>query len=240
MIIPVTAVDIRFATGNWPVPEALRAQVPAMWAKMLSANPHLWNGRVLGVSAPDGRGPPVVEAGVLRGVAREDSFSAFLTWRELGFPEIGVRNLFGSAVIVTADGALVFGVMGATTANAGLVYPPGGSLEPGDVGSDGQVDVVGSIERELREETGLDAAEARLGGMVAIYDGPRVSLARLLHFADDGAALLARIRANLDRQEHRELADVVAIGSPAGAEAAGPMPPYAQELIAAFMAGQIP
>jgi 8-oxo-dGTP pyrophosphatase MutT (NUDIX family) len=240
MIVPVTAVDIRFATGNWPVPEALRRQVPAAWARMSAANPHLWDGRVLGVSAPDGGGPPVVEDGVLRGVAREDSFSAFLTWRELGFPEIGVRNLFGSAVIVTADGALIFGVMGETTANAGLVYPPGGSLEPGDVGADGKVDVIASIERELTEETGLDAAEARPGAMVAIYDGPRVSLARLLHFADDSAALTARIRANLDRQEHRELADVVAIRSPADAKAAGPMPPYAQQLAAAFIAGRIP
>jgi hypothetical protein len=75
--------------------------------------------------------------------------------------------------------------------------------------------------------------------MVAVFDGPRVSLARFLHFADDSAALTARIRANLDQQEHRELADVVAIRSRADAGAAGPMPHYARELVEAFAAGRI-
>lgn len=239
MIIPVTAIDIRFVPGQWPAPASLRDRVPEIWGWLSSANPHLWDGRVLGVSAPGGSGPPVVEGGVLRGEAREDAFSAFLTWRELGFPEIGVRNLFGSAVIVSADGALLFGLMGQTTANAGIIYPPGGSLEPGDVTAAGQVDVLGSIARELMEETGLDAAEARAGKMVAIFDGPRVSLSRLFHFAEDADALAQRVRGNLDAQAHRELADVVLVRSVAELEAAGPHPAYARELVAAFEAGTL-
>ncbi len=239
MIIPVTSVDIRFAPGLWPAPQALCDRVPEIWGWLTAANPHLWDGRVLGVSGPGGEGPPVVGNGVLRGEAREDSFSAFLAWRHLGFPEIGVRNLFGSGVIVSADGALLFGVMGATTANAGFVYPPGGSLEPGDVRPDGQVDVLASLARELNEETGLDAAEARAGAMVAIFEGPRVSLARLFHFAEDAAALTARVRGNLERQEHRELADVVAIRTRDDLMAAGPYPPYAEELVDAFVAGTL-
>ena len=239
MIIPVTAIDIRFVPGQWPAPASLRARVPEIWGWLSSANPHLWDGRVLGVSAVGGGGPPVVEDGVLRGEAREDSFSAFLTWRELGFPEIGVRNLFGSAVIVSADRALLFGLMGPTTANAGIIYPPGGSLEPGDVGADGRVDVLASLARELNEETGLEAAEAQAGTMVAVFEGPLVSLSRLFHFAEDAATLAARVRANLAAQAHPELADVVTIRSVAELEAAGPHPSYARELVAAFEAAQL-
>jgi len=120
MIVPITDIDIRLLPGAWPVPEFLRAQVPAIWARLLAANPHLWDGRILGVSGPDGR-PPVVINGVLRGVAHEDRYSAFLAWRELGFPEVGVRNLFGSAIIVSADGAILLGEMGTDTANAGRI-----------------------------------------------------------------------------------------------------------------------
>ena len=239
MIVPVTSIDIRFVPGQWPAPASLRDRVPEIWGWLSSANPHLWDGRVLGVSAPGGSGPPVVESGVLRGEAREDSFSAFLTWRELGFPEIGVRNLFGSAVIVSADGALLFGLMADTTANAGIIYPPGGSLEPGDVKADGQVDVLGSIARELQEETGLLAADARAGKMVAIFDGPRVSLSRLFHFAEDAGTLAQRVRRNLEGQTHRELADMVIVRSAAELEAAGPHPPYTRELVAAFEAGSL-
>ena len=239
MITPVSAVDIRLVPGQWPAPASLRERIPEIWGWLRAANPNLWDGRVLGVSARGGGGPPTIEGGVLIGEAREDSYSAFLTWRQLGFPEIGVRNLFGSAVIVTADRALLLGLMAETTANAGIIYPPGGSLEPGDVGADGQVDVLGSIVRELQEETGLDAAEARVGATIAIFDGPRVSLGRLFHFADTAAQLQSRVRGNLARQTDRELADVVVIRTVADLEAAGPHPPYVRELVEAFSMGKL-
>ena len=99
MIVPVTDVDIRFVAEPWPAPAALRAQVPAIWARLVAANPHLWDGRILGISGVGG-GPPRVKAGVLRGEAREDSFSAFMAWRELGWPEIGLRELGYAAVVL--------------------------------------------------------------------------------------------------------------------------------------------
>ena len=48
------------------------------------------------------------------------------------------------------------------TANAGQIYPPGGSLEPADVDAGGNIGVVASIERELREETGIQVPDATL------------------------------------------------------------------------------
>lgn len=232
-ITPITAVDIRLVPGDWPLPEALRDSVPERWARLLAANPHLWDGRILGVSAP------VVDAdGVLRAEAREDAYSAFLAWRDAGFPDVGVYNLFGSALIVSGDGALLFGVMGADTANAGNIYPPGGSLEPRDVQPDGRVDVLGSIALELSEETGLDVAGAEPGNIVVIFDGPRISVARLLRFVQPADALAEIIRANLAAQTHRELADMVILRGSGDAARAGAIP-YATAVAEAFFAGRI-
>ncbi len=228
-IVPLSGIDIRLAPGPWPLPPELRAAVPQRWAEMVADNPHLWDGRVLGVMHPR-----VDEDGVLRGRAHEDAFSTFMTWRGAGFPDCGITNLFGSALIVSNDGAIILGVMGADTANAGRVYPPGGSLEPRDVGPDEQVDVLGSIAVELTEETGLDIAEARVGALLAIFDGPRVSVAQGLHFPQSAEVLLARIRENLDTQEHRELADVVAVRTLAELEAAGEVLPYIGALLSAY------
>ncbi|MBN9303941.1 MAG: hypothetical protein BGO82_16325 [Devosia sp. 67-54] len=237
MLVPVTDVDIRFVAEPWPVPAALRAQVPAIWARLVAANPHLWDGRILGVSGVGG-GPPRVDAsGVLRGEAREDSFSAFMAWRDLGWPEIGLRNLFGSAVVISADGAVLLGRMGGTTANAGQIYPPAGSLEPGDI-VDGRVDVFASLARELGEETGLVAAEAQAGASFAIFDGPRISVARALHFPLPAAELAARVRANLAAQLERELADIVVVRTTADLAAAGPFPPYVGEIVDAVAASR--
>lgn len=216
------------------MPEDLRASVAGRWAAMVEANPHLWDGRILGVS------PPVIgEDGILRSEAREDAFSAFLTWREAGFPEMGIRNLFGSALVVSADGFLILGLMGDDTANAGRIYPPGGSLEPRDVLENGRVDVAGSTEMELTEETGLHPADARRGKLVAVIDGPRISIGQAFHFDASADALLTQIRANLDRQEHRELADVVALKRAADAAGRGQVMAYTAALLDLWQDGKI-
>lgn len=232
-IRPISGTDIRMVPGPWPLPAALRAQVPVRWAAMLAANPHLWDGRIIGVTAP-----AVGDDGVLRAEAREDAFSAFLTWREAGFPDIGMHNLFGSALIASSDGALIYGVMGADTANAGRIYPPGGSLEPRDVLADGRVDVAGCTDLELEEETGLRAGDAGKGRLVAVFDGPRISVAQFYHFDEAADRLVARIRANLDAQEHRELADIVAIRCLADADPVWTVP-YALALAEAFGQGEL-
>lgn len=232
-IRPISGTDIRMVPGAWPLAAALRAQVPVRWAAMLAANPHLWDGRIIGVTTP-----AVGDDGVLRAEAHEDAYSAFLAWREAGFPDIGMHNLFGSALIASNDGALIYGVMGADTANAGRVYPPGGSLEPRDVLADGQVDVAGCTDRELEEETGLSPASARKGRLVAVFDGPRISVAQFYHFDETAVRLIARIRANLEGQEHRELADVVAIRSLADVDPVWTAP-YALALAEAFGRGEL-
>ncbi|MGB3337524.1 MAG: NUDIX hydrolase [Devosia sp.] len=236
-IVPVTAIDIVSVPGAWPLSAAQRAAVAGYWHEATVANPHLWDGRVLGLSAPGG-GLPVVEDGIFRAEAREDAYSAFMLWRRQGFPDIGMCHAFGWALIVSNDGALIYGVMGNETANAGRIYPPGGSLEPRDVLADGRVDVARCIELELEEETGLLSDEAEAGSMVVVFDGPRLSFGRVFGFAETADEIIARIRAELDRQEHRELADVVAVRSAAEAVAAGAVP-YAVAVAEAYFAGTI-
>lgn len=236
-IVPVSDIDIRLVPGAWPLPEAMRSEVPGFWQSAVAANPHLWDGRILGLMAPAG-GAVGIKDGKLRAEAREDAYSAFMLWRSRGFPDIGVVHAFVWSLLVSSDDALIYGVMGGHTANAGRVYPPGGSLEPRDVLPDGQVDALRAMEVELDEETGLVASDAERGMIVAVLDGPRLSIGRVFRFAEPAADLLERIRANLAAQEHRELADVIAIRSPDEAERAGAAP-YAVAVAREFAAGQI-
>jgi 8-oxo-dGTP pyrophosphatase MutT (NUDIX family) len=208
----------------------MRAAAELHWAGLSAANPHLWDGRILGVTAQQGELPLSIVDGVLTAEAREEAFSVFLHWRDSGFPEIGIRNVFGSALIASNDGAFIYGLMGGVTANAGRVYPPGGSLEPTDVDAEGRVGVLASIGRELAEETGLTAGEAELGRLLVTFDGPRISVARVFRFDQPAGELAARIRGNLELQDYRELADVIVVRSAADAAAAGEVPPYAAAL----------
>lgn len=236
MILAVSDVRLTASSEAWPLDSALSARIAAHWERAVESNPRLWNGRVLGTIAPGRPGGIAIDDGVLSARTVEGDYAAFLAWRDWGFPEIGVRNLFGSAVILSGDGALIYGVMGAHTANAGRVYPPGGSLEPGDVVADGRVDVFGSIDRELQEETGLMAADAAVEANYVIFDGPRVSVARVLRFEETAERLARQVRLNLDRQTDRELTDVAVIRTGAVLDPLR-VPGYARTLAAHVLGG---
>ena len=233
-IIPIAGTDMRLAPGGWTMPDWLRAEVPASWARRKAKTPQVWDGRILGFSAV-----AVGQDGILRAEAREDAYSAFLTWHEAGFPDIGITHAFGAAWICSSDGALILGVMGQGTVNAGRVYPPGGSLEPGDLRADGSVDVEGCIARELMEETGLEAGDAVAGPLLAIFQGPRLCISRAFHFDILAEDLVAIIRENLDRQDHRELADVVACRTVEDGRRAGALADYAAEVLEAVSVGRL-
>ena len=232
-LVRATAVDIRRVPGDWPLPAAMRAAVATSWQEQVGRNPHLWDGRILGLCQPI-----EMAGGMFRAEAREDAYSAFMTWRALGFPDIGIAHVFCWAMIVSGDGAILYGRMGGQTANAGKVYPPGGSLEPRDVMPDGRVDVDRAIALELAEETGLSVADARAGAMLAVLDGPMISFGRIHRFEAEAEALRAGIRANLASQEHRELEDVVIIRSTEEARAAAPVP-YALAVADAFFGARL-
>lgn len=230
MIVTLADIEIRLGSAPWPEMDGGRAAVDAHWARATADNPKLWNGRVLGTVAPGWPGGIAVdEAGRLTGTAIETDFAAFLAWRDFGYPEIGLRNLFGSALVLGGDGALVYGVMGSTTANAGRIYPPGGSLEPDDARADGLVDVRRSIRRELAEETGLDAGDARPGPLLASFDGTRVSIGEVFRFDASADEIAGRIRAFIAAEADPELDDVRVIRSLADLPADGRCPVYAAQ-----------
>ena len=204
-VVEVDAVDCAFEPRRWDFAEARSAEIAAHWAEALRRKPRMFDGRVLLMH----RGAVEVEADgrrVFRGAYLETSFSAFLFWRDIGLPPAGVRNGFGMACLSSADGAFVLGEMGHHTANAGAIYFASGTPDPGDV-RDGRVDIEGSIRRELREETGLDAATLSLDpGLTLVMDGCRVGFMKRVRSADTAEALVARIGAFLARDPEPELA----------------------------------
>ncbi|SMQ67304.1 hypothetical protein SAMN06295905_1556 [Devosia lucknowensis] len=230
----IAGTDLPLRPGGFPLPQDLRGQVPAVWAKMIARNPTIWDGRLYGFT------PPVVDAaGILRAEAMEDDYSAHLAWREAEFPEIGLCHMFVTAIICSSDGAIILGRMSGDTINAGRVYPPGGVLDPRDLGADGRIDAERAIGFELNEETGLHAADARKGALLAISDGPRMALGRVLHFDRTADALVQEITATLEQQDERELDAVVACRSTADGRAAGNLAPYAEALLDAVFGGRI-
>jgi 8-oxo-dGTP pyrophosphatase MutT (NUDIX family) len=79
-----------------------------------------------------------------------------------------------------AQDGFVLAEMGAHTANAGRIYFPAGTPDPGDV-AQGQVDLAASVLRELTEETGLTPDELTIDPDWLVVDaGPYNACMKLM------------------------------------------------------------
>lgn len=231
----VNALACRYQPTPWPFAIEHGAAIERHWAEAVRLRPQLFNGRVLIQTA--GAVERSAAGAVFRAVYTDTDFAAFLAWRDWGFPVRGVRNGFGMAALESADGAFVLGEMGPHTANAGRVYFPSGTPDLGDIDGE-RVDILGSIRRELAEETGLDPATLDFAPTVTVLsDAVRVCFMQRVRAREPAAVLLARIEAALAGQAAPELAGLHLVRSAADLTPA--MQPFvAQYLTLAFAEGQ--
>jgi hypothetical protein len=212
---------------HWPFAEARRSEIDAHFAALKRDTPQLWNGRVL-----LGRNARFT-ADTFGADYFETDFASFLAWRDWGFPDASVFNGFGMGALRSCDGAYALGEMAAHTANAGKIYFPAGTPDLNDV-RDGEVDIAGSVSREVEEETGLTAADYRAADYWdCVVAGPLIALMRNLQSDLDGETLRQRIEMNLARQAAPELAAIHLMRRQSDITAM--VPPY----MAAFLAARL-
>ncbi len=209
-------MQLAFAPKPWAFAHERRAEIDAYFQALQRAKPAVWNGRVLLLHQH------ALADGVFRGAYLETDYASFAAWRHWGRPAAAVCDCFGAAAMVGADGAFLLGVMGSHTANAGRIYFPCGTPDPGDIVA-GQVDLAFSVRRELKEETGLDLAEFTAEpGWTTVFDLPLIAHIKVLRSRDSAETLRARVLGHLARERQPELADLRIARGPADLDPAMP------------------
>ena len=203
----LTRIDLKVTDRPWRFETENETEIAAHFEEARMRIALLWIGRTLKLT------DYIFAEGAFEGECSESSYAAHLAWRDWGAPDAAAFNLFGSAIIRSRDGALLYGVMGPHTAMGGMIYPPGGNLDLNDVTSEGKVDVIRAIDRELEEETGLRGAAMRKAKLLAAFDGPRISIAQVFDCDDVADALRDRILSHSAASEEQELSDVRIIRS---------------------------
>jgi 8-oxo-dGTP pyrophosphatase MutT (NUDIX family) len=196
-------LDLAIEAGELPFERTHRATIDGHFAEAQARNPALFNGRMFlfdRAGVEDGRF-------VARG--KRTDYATFLYWRDPGGRGGGLRHCYPVGAVVSSDGLVLVGEMAATTANAGRVYMPSGSLDQHDLSPDGRLTPLANIHRELGEEVGLDAAAFRRRpgwwviegwatfAMCAVFDAPHTA-----------AELHERIGAHLAREAEPELSRI--------------------------------
>jgi 8-oxo-dGTP pyrophosphatase MutT (NUDIX family) len=155
IILPVDAVEVRLDPGPHPFERDNAQAIADNWRRETAANPALFDGTVVLLSALSYRDNSLV------GRCHAVRYSTFMLWR--GNRQVaGAEHAYAHAMLVAGDNALVAIRMASHTVNAGRVYFAAGSFEPADF-RDGLVDVDFNMIREVREETGLDLTSATRG-----------------------------------------------------------------------------
>jgi|HubBroStandDraft_1064217.scaffolds.fasta_scaffold10074_7 8-oxo-dGTP pyrophosphatase MutT (NUDIX family) len=209
-IAEIDRVEIAVEPWSWQFAFARRDEIDRNFARRQSEGSAIWNGRVLLLHRY------VVRDGVLQGACFETDYASFLAWRDWGFPDAGVFNVFGSAALQSADGAFLLGEMGPSTASAGSVYFPCGTPDPDDISAEGTLDLAGSVSRELLEETGLEIAALDVRpGWIMVQDRGFLNLMKLLTARQNAEEFRARIMHNLAAQARPEFCDIRIVRGPA-------------------------
>ncbi|MGD9656508.1 MAG: NUDIX hydrolase [Methylocystis sp.] len=214
-ILEVDRLECRFVDHHWRFAEERSAMIERHWEERRRANPALYDGLVL-LACRVSRAIGEDGARTLRMSFFKTRFSRFLVWRDLGWPDKSIYNCFSMPAVRARDGAFLLGEMGPSHSFAGQLYFPCGTPDPSDIVAGGHVDLSGSLARELAEETGLDAAEARAAAnWTVVLDRQNVACIKSLDFDTPSQALASKVRAFLASESAPELADAHMISSPA-------------------------
>lgn len=195
----------RLVTHGWAWARDNAAFVAENWSRRHAERPAMFDGRVLLAC-----GCRVAEE-TCEVTLFEVAFSQFLAFRDAGSPDPSVANAFAALVPLARDGAVLLGVMGGHTANAGQIYFPCGTPDLADIRDGGLVDLAGSAAREFFEETGIDAASGVPGDWLLVSGGGQHAFLRPIRFAEDAVDLLARMERHRRAEVDPELAGFAAV-----------------------------
>ncbi len=218
-VFRLDAVRLRLDEAEHPWIVANRSAVEAHWAREEVERPWLYNGIVIlhrDLQFDDG---------VIHGVSHRVPFAGLLhlvkTWNapeadSVAKAEAGISawHLFGSAIILSSDGAMLLIRMAPKTANSGKVYAPAGSLDSSDIDG-GWIDVDGSILREAHEETGEALSSARTEEhLLGWRSGGFVSIFRRFVLPEPADTIVERMRAHVAVAAEQEVDDIVIVRNP--------------------------
>lgn len=213
-VVRVDACTCLCRPFDWRFAHDEAAAIDSNWARATRDNSAYFDGIVLLTSAytleqvtPGPDGASAVHAASLSVCLFETRFRNYLAWRHAGFRATGAIDGFGSAILRTADDAILLVSQSPGNVNEGLHYFPSGFIDRNDVDAAGHVDITASIVREMAEEIGLVQDDVvRQPGFTITRAGPHMSIGIHFQSALTADALALRISRYLATGRDPEIA----------------------------------
>jgi 8-oxo-dGTP pyrophosphatase MutT (NUDIX family) len=206
-VVHVDRLELTLEPKPWAYADANRPAIDALFADTQKKKPALFNGRVLLMHRC------TIDGGVMSGGFMEADYASFTFWITSGRPKAGIYDCFGAAAVMSSDGAFLLGEMAAHTFNAGQVYFPCGTPDLSDLVGH-RVDFDMSVRRELKEETGIDAAELTdERGWTLVIEADLICAIKVMRSPLAAEPLRVRTLRHLASERQPELADIKVVRS---------------------------
>ena len=138
------------------MPKELTIKIEKFWQNQIKENPHLFNGRVWNVTGMQDN-PQSIEL-----ILEETDYAHYLYDERHGIEEkYSCHNLSGGVLIETLDGFLTLGELDETTSYPRCLQVSGGGIDSKKDRTNGEFDIIKTVERELKEELNLDLQDKR-------------------------------------------------------------------------------
>jgi 8-oxo-dGTP pyrophosphatase MutT (NUDIX family) len=230
-VTKLSSCVLKVGNRAWSFAQENEAAIAARWAEKKQSNPRYFNGAVHLVD--DVR----LNGGALDASLLRTDFKSYLHWREQGFPEAGVRDGFGSALIRTSEGHVMLGRQRSGNVNAGLAYSPAGFIDAQDVDADGFIHIAQSALREATEETGIDGeALVRDEGFYLVRSGAQLAIVVPFRTPMSTAEFMRRAEKHIAASPDSELDAIIPVTALRDVENLA-MLPYMRTLLEAIFAG---
>jgi hypothetical protein len=230
-VMKLSSCVLKVGNRAWAFAQENEAAIASRWTQKKQSNPRYFNGVVHLVD--DVR----VDGGALDASLLRTDFKSYLHWREQGFPEAGVRDGFGSALIRTSEGHVMLGRQRPGNVNSGLAYSPAGFIDAQDVDADGFIHIAQSALREATEETGIDGETlVRDEGFYLVRSGPQLAIAVPFRAAMSTAEFMRRAEKHIAASPDSELEAVIPVAALRDVENLA-MPRYMRTLLEAIFPG---
>ncbi|HML29400.1 MAG TPA: NUDIX hydrolase [Hyphomicrobium sp.] len=194
--------------ADWPYAAKYAAEIDAHWQNATAANPSYFNGVVHLITEVRSQGSEL-HASLIR-----TDFKSYLYWRSLGFPDAGVIDGFGSALIRSSEGKFVLVWQRPGNVNHGFVYLPSGFIDERDVLADGTIDIASSVAREIEEELGEAGSDLqREEGFIIVRSGAQLCFAVPFYSPKTTDEFAVGVAAHNAVSENPELEGVIPVGA---------------------------
>lgn len=198
---------LRTIEGAWSFAEQYAAEIEANWEKAKAFNSNYFNGIVY-LTKDAWLAGSEIHATLIR-----TDFKSYLYWRGQGFPEAGVIDGFGSALIRSSDGNFMLILQRAGNVNHGFAYLPSGFIDQNDVLSDGSIDIGRSVEREVDEEIGeAGSSMRREDGFIVARAGVHLCMAVPFYLPMTSQEFVSRVAHHNATADDAEIETVIPVG----------------------------